>query len=129
MTTGEASESQLRVPTLVLTPASSAASGTTPRRTHRSRSHNHSSSSSKSGNSSKKSKSSSGGGNAEEKPRSARRGAGCLLPLGRGWYEGVDARDRKYYVHRTRHVSQWAFPAELVVCLLVNLSSCLFYTH
>ena len=112
----EGSELQLRVPTLVLTPASSAASGTTPRRTHRSKTHSHSSSSSSSSGAQEEKK-------KKKKVHSARHGAGCLLPLGHGWYEGVDAHDRKYYVHRERHVSQWAFPSELLVCISTSLQS------
>ena len=45
-----------------------------------------------------------------------RRGAAKLLPIGSGWYEGFDALDRKYYVHRKRRISQWDLPEELMVC-------------
>lgn len=37
-----------------------------------------------------------------------------FVPLAHGWYEGLDALGRKYYLHRKRRVTQWEVPDELL---------------
>ena len=49
------------------------------------------------------------------RPRSRTAGDDArFVPLACGWYEGIDALGRKFYLHRQRRVTQWDVPDEVL---------------
>jgi len=52
-------------------------------------------------------------GSSKDSKRRHRRGAERFEPIGHGWYEGFDSRERKYYIHKKRGITQWELPTEL----------------